>query len=157
MKGSVSENKKIIIRVMGGLGNQLFQYAYARYLQEIYNADIYLDLRGYRNYKVREFSLNKFQLNDKVHIFSAAMVPLNDRYRYGLTRRIYHIVQFMIKKIRRKNKMGTLLFHLMAKWGFFYNFDAFYYPTPKYKGGGIYLYMVIFKVLFTLMQLKMYC
>ncbi|QQZ61618.1 alpha-1,2-fucosyltransferase [Paenibacillus sonchi] len=130
----MSKKKKIIIRVMGGLGNQLFQYAYARYLQELYNADIYLDLRGYQNYKVREFSLNKFQLNDRVNIFSEAMVTRNDRYRYGLTRRIYHIVQFMIKKITRKNKMGTLLFHLMAKGGYFYNFDVFYYPTPKYSG-----------------------
>lgn len=35
----------VIVRIWEGLGNQLFQYAYARILQERLNEDVYLDIR----------------------------------------------------------------------------------------------------------------
>lgn len=50
----------IIIQVMGGLGNQLFQWAYGKYLSEIYNIPVYLDASFYDRDTFRQFSLNKF-------------------------------------------------------------------------------------------------
>ena len=48
----------IIIRVIGGLGNQLFQYAAARCLSELRNTEVKLDVTGFQNYQLRNFDLN---------------------------------------------------------------------------------------------------
>jgi hypothetical protein len=53
----------IITKLQGGLANQIFQWAYGRYLSEKYNTPLYLDTTSYLNQfgiTKREFSLNKF-------------------------------------------------------------------------------------------------
>lgn len=61
----------IISKIQGGLGNQLFQWAFAKSLSEKYNKSLYLDLNFYNNQigvTKREFSLNKFpNLRYKIH------------------------------------------------------------------------------------------
>lgn len=41
----------MIIRMSGGLGNQMFQYAFARALQEQYGGEINIDINFYKNSK----------------------------------------------------------------------------------------------------------
>ena len=41
----------VIVKIIGGLGNQMFQYAYAKSL-EIRGFDVKLDLSGFKNYKL---------------------------------------------------------------------------------------------------------
>jgi hypothetical protein len=57
-------NKKRIVtlRVSGGLGNQLFQYAAARSLAIRCNADLVLDLSFYHGGRHRNFELNQFPI-----------------------------------------------------------------------------------------------
>jgi hypothetical protein len=53
----------IISKIMGGLGNQMFQYAYARNLALVNDTDFYLDTTFYQNQggvTHREFTLSKF-------------------------------------------------------------------------------------------------
>ena len=53
----------IITKLQGGLANQIFQWAYGKYLSEKYNTPLYLDVSSYLNQvgiTKREFSLNKF-------------------------------------------------------------------------------------------------
>lgn len=53
----------IISKIVGGLGNQMFQYAYARNLSLVNNTDFYLDTSFYKNQggvTHREFTLTKF-------------------------------------------------------------------------------------------------
>ena len=53
----------VISKIMGGLGNQMFQYAYARNLSILNDVDFYLDTSFYNNQigvTPREFSLNRF-------------------------------------------------------------------------------------------------
>lgn len=50
------------------MGNQLFQYAYARYLQEQRKQKIYLDVLKLGGKHVRSYALNQFRLNDDVII-----------------------------------------------------------------------------------------
>lgn len=53
----------IISKIQGGVGNQMFQYAYGRHLSNKYNTKLYLDNRFY-NYKGsvdRVFTLDRFQ------------------------------------------------------------------------------------------------
>lgn len=61
----------IIVRIHRGLGNQLFQYAYAKDLALKYNRKLYLDLSFYKsNHKLRgnsrEFRLDNFNIDYKV-------------------------------------------------------------------------------------------
>lgn len=47
-----------VVRVIGGLGNQMFQYAfYLSLLKQ--NPDTYLDISGFSNYKIHSFQLDK--------------------------------------------------------------------------------------------------
>ncbi len=55
-----------VVRLFGGMGNQMFQYAFARHLAHLNNAPLFLDLTGFEVYKVRSFSLQHFALKSKV-------------------------------------------------------------------------------------------
>jgi hypothetical protein len=52
----------IIVRIIGGLGNQMFQYASGRALAAKYGVPLKLDLRWMSSYKHRDFMLNKFPI-----------------------------------------------------------------------------------------------
>lgn len=55
----------IITRLIGGLGNQMFQYAVARHLAKIYNTSIKLDISGFQTYKLHKYSLAPFNIQEK--------------------------------------------------------------------------------------------
>lgn len=53
----------IYIRLKGGLGNQLFEYAAARYLQcKLKSEELVLDISEYNSDTLRKFSLDNFQI-----------------------------------------------------------------------------------------------
>jgi hypothetical protein len=54
----------IIIKIKGGLGNQLFEYAFARSLVKKHGSEIIFDLSYYRQQNFRKFNLDKFNIND---------------------------------------------------------------------------------------------
>lgn len=51
----------IIAKLRGGLGNQMFIYAFARYLANKHNTELKLDLSYYQNYH-RSYDLNNFNI-----------------------------------------------------------------------------------------------
>jgi hypothetical protein len=53
----------IVVRILGGLGNQMFQYAYARTLQNA-GLKVKLDLSSFKNYKLHGgYQLDKYHIN----------------------------------------------------------------------------------------------
>ena len=58
----------ITIRLNGGLGNQMFQYAMGRALAFKYNKKLLLDIDEFDTYELRDFELNKY--NIKAEIFT---------------------------------------------------------------------------------------
>lgn len=64
----------IVMRLKGGLGNQLFQYALGRHLSIIKNTPLHLDTSSYKTDTLREYRLDSFQINarhsDKIAFFS---------------------------------------------------------------------------------------
>ncbi len=81
----------IIVRLRGGLGNQLFQYAAAKSLAMLHNAELKLDLYTYTKHPYRKFELWRFQIDaieatrKEVHAFTGSnplIRYLNKRENY---------------------------------------------------------------------------
>ena len=56
----------IIVRISGGLGNQMFQYATARSLSLKHGVQMKLDLSFYSHQTLRKYSLNQFRIEEKI-------------------------------------------------------------------------------------------
>ena len=56
----------IIVRLVGGLGNQLFQYASARHSAEINNTDLKIDLSEFQKYQLHRYSLGHFNIIENI-------------------------------------------------------------------------------------------
>lgn len=52
----------IIVRILGGLGNQMFQYACGYALAQSKNTPLKLDITGFDEYPLRRYELDKFNL-----------------------------------------------------------------------------------------------
>lgn len=52
----------IVVRVVGGLGNQMFQYAHGRALSLRHRVPLRLDVSGYATYKVHAYALDKLRI-----------------------------------------------------------------------------------------------
>ena len=87
---------KIITRMRGGLGNQLFilAYAYALADQGDKDTEIVLDTREYETFKIRNYELTEVIRDPRVRMFSE-----KDKSRfYDLTREMFHVAQRLIRK-----------------------------------------------------------
>ncbi|MDP2365897.1 MAG: alpha-1,2-fucosyltransferase [Ignavibacteria bacterium] len=56
----------IIVQLIGGLGNQMFQYAFARSLSLKRNIVFKLDITGFEKYKLHKYSLNKLNIIENI-------------------------------------------------------------------------------------------
>ena len=118
---------KIIVRMMGGLGNQIFIYAYIRnILKECPDAKIYLDTRGYSAKTIRQFELLDFILNDNIKILTKGSINKIVLFWYDITRCVYRILRKILK-----NKVDKI-FVPLSKIGFYYNYQTY---CPIYNIG----------------------
>lgn len=82
----------IIIHLMGGLGNQLFQYAFARSLSYKLDAELFLDISYFNHDEQRKhviFGLNSFNINGIVGYYpyvEKTSIGLNYEKKQELTR-----------------------------------------------------------------------
>ncbi|HCQ6866036.1 TPA: alpha-1,2-fucosyltransferase, partial [Escherichia coli] len=84
-----------IVRLTGGLGNQMFQYALARSLAKKYNARLKLDISYYHNQPhkdtPRTFELNQLCIVDNIlnsSSFSEKFLYIYDKLRVKLSKKI---------------------------------------------------------------------
>lgn len=90
--------KNIVVRMRGGLGNQLFIVAYALYLQTLFEkSNLICDTREYLYYKVREYELDKMKVGELLNEY----IPENDRhnFKYEFFMKILHLRMYVIKKM----------------------------------------------------------
>ncbi len=135
----INKNMEFILYLMGGLGNQLFQYANMRYLQTLHPDSImYIDKRGYRNYKVRNFELESFNLIDNTRIYEK--LPI----KYLLSRKLFHLYQFIYQKA--KHKQAPMLGRIFQSKGFIYGTIEFNTPSKiSSKTNFLYGYFATFE------------
>jgi hypothetical protein len=55
----------IVVKIIGGLGNQMFQYAMGKYLAVKHSTELKLDLSGFKNYKTWKFELDNLNVDYK--------------------------------------------------------------------------------------------
>lgn len=60
----------IVVKLIGGLGNQLFQYAIAKKLAIQFNTEVVLDTMPFEKYKLHKYSLEHFNFNKHIATIS---------------------------------------------------------------------------------------
>lgn len=93
-----------IVKLKGGLGNQLFQYVFAKNLERVLNEEVSLDTTIYEKFKERKIEINQFNIKIKT--------VLSDEYKknvkFGtLKYKVYIVYKILFDKnylFEKKNK-----------------------------------------------------
>lgn len=112
----------IIVKLGGGLGNQLFQYAFARSVSSRLKTDFRIDRISFKNYyKFHKYSLNHFNIKDQ---------PAKNSDFFGLVwfRNQNRIFGPFYKYLRLKSKIMP----------FYYPEQMFHFDPRVFKKDGIY-------------------
>lgn len=64
-KSKIKGKEKVFLRLNGGLGNQMFQWAFGRMLGETEDLDVYLDMSYFSRPTARPYKLDVFNLEPK--------------------------------------------------------------------------------------------
>ncbi|MGZ0708422.1 alpha-1,2-fucosyltransferase [Coraliomargarita sp. W4R53] len=105
---------KLAIRILlcGGLGNQLFQYAFARALAERFDAGVQLDLgTGFARDLVyrRNYELNVFQLPDRVELIQPTKFEMQiERIKLALARRNWFFEKYYLLEPNRGDYLAKV-------------------------------------------------
>lgn len=104
--------RQIELYIMGGLGNQLYQYAYARYLQEKYNfSQIIIYTNNFKRFKLRNLELQHFKLNRT--IFFTDELKAYDKFVimfYRFYQRMYRAIKKSFAHLMVINSLDTTYF-----------------------------------------------
>lgn len=127
----------IIGKMIGGLGNQMFCYAFARSLHLKYGGELYLDIQVYNRYKIRDYRLDRLNIP---HEIKNADVDYKSNSFLKLTQLVYSILTKTIKSFFRSDVIGKKLFTSLGKKGLYYNLDRYYYDIPLSNKSKKYTY-----------------
>lgn len=126
---------KVIIRLTGGLGNQLFQFSYGQYLKKHHNIDVIFDVQFYLS-KENEKLLRKFSL-----IELGFRCPISGKLKSRVwSGRSRSLLARFLKKYLWKNPVYLYEFYSE-------NFDVFNIMTPAYIEGGFQRSEIVIDVL----------
>lgn len=94
----------------GGLGNQMFQYTFGRYIESLFNEPVFFDISKYKfeSNEEREFELFSFNLN---HQWKQLPLKRNRISRMGLQYILYCIITapyIKLNSYRIKNQKNTI-------------------------------------------------
>ena len=125
--------KKVIVRMRGGLGNQMFIIAFAYSIIQKLNFidyEIVLDNREYKNYKIRKFEILDLINDDKIRIYDKKK---DKDIFYDISRKCYHVIQKFLP-----NNMPILNF--LARRGMIYSKRSAELELLPKKNNRLYIY-----------------
>lgn len=114
----------IVIEISDGLGNQMFQYAFAMSLAKIHDDQVFISKRLFKNEKLREYGLDRFELNSSIKYI--------DDYPM---RNIEHLLKFNGFKIQSKFNLKNFPLNVFSSFG-----NRNLYEVP-YVAGKTNIYM----------------
>ena len=126
-----------VVKIMGGLGNQLFQIAFAYSLFE--GKNICVDASVYKTYKIRDYSLAHFVIYDEIKQISEAEMDCG-WYMYKLSSKIYHVIQKILFPMENKYNILGKLYLVLSKLGYYYNFSWKYIFNKSKNKTNNYIY-----------------
>lgn len=91
----VNKNFKTV-KIKGGLGNQLFQYAFALFLKNKFDTEVNLEVSWYKEQSFRRFVLNDLLVNNEFSLVNSVPSFINKRINQGYLSE--NLITFLIKK-----------------------------------------------------------
>lgn len=119
--------KVIILSFEGGLGNQLFQYAFGRYLEDTFCEDVFYDISNYFYDKreIRDFEIEQFNIKSS---WKRGEIYKSRIRRHGLRYLIYLFITAIYLKIDKifnnnetenRRKIGQIYEYCINFFGFY--------------------------------------
>jgi hypothetical protein len=113
--------RKVFVSMMGGIGDQIFQFGFAYFLKKKLNCDAYLDISHYENKK----NYNKFRFR---------LTNLSKKNKFVIKKNIFKLNYQYISYLRILSKLKLdILFPSIYNLFFKYNFKKFIYEYWKDK------------------------
>ncbi len=133
----------IIVSIIGGLGNQMSQVAYAALLSRKYGQKLLIDSALFKDYSIRPYSVYKCELDaGSIGFYNGEHEAV---FRMMKTsQKVFHHVFRLLKGDSRQ--LGRRVFGLFASIGHYYSFDSdcYGYPLCKRKNIDIYGYFLAY-------------
>jgi len=123
----------IIVKIIGGLGNQMFQIAFAKSLSLDWKEDYFLDISAYKKYKIRNFSISNLNISKNLKFIDDSDLNNFQKFYFKNTQNLYRIFQKLVTIVFSDLKIGGLPYLLLSKFGLYYNFDPYFYNTTQNK------------------------
>lgn len=112
----------IIVRLIGGLGNQLFQYAAGLSLASAKNTELGLDISGFEKYKLFSYALSNFKISAKI-VHPPGAAPCKNKLSF---------VRNFFRKIFKRNAYQS---NYVTECSFAFDEHFFSLPDDVYLDG----------------------
>lgn len=122
----------IVVKLMDGLGNQMFQYAFGRYLQTIYNEPIIFETTKLQEGAIRRLGIQEFNIPlVERGVLSKDTCAMPKSYENKIFLICSKGVREFCEKILKIPMTGEESYHRMIKLGFYTTIDSITYHSFK--------------------------
>ena len=127
----------IVVKLIGGLGNQMYQYAYGLQLAEEYGEPICFDTDYYPAGK----PLALYNLNiPQYPLWKTVGISEKEQKKAVFQQKCFHVLQKAIRVLGKTDRTGDKLLSHYAPKGYVFNFDPYYYDIAKCDKPNKYIY-----------------
>ena len=78
----------VIVKIMGGLGNQIFQYSAGRQLAYNRQTDLLLDLNWFNSQSLQYYRLDNYSIRAKIAHWSDLKIFISDKFYDRVNRKM---------------------------------------------------------------------